>query len=206
VPDIALVVELNKAADVVVNGPADKADSIYAFPILCGGEVFVAPTIGKQIYWQEQVSKNVPEDLLTCGYLWLLTFADVPDERGKDILKAVKRWARKCKLDDDDAESIVKVYNKDKDECGEANYGEIISLLVREYGQDCNHWLNAPESEITMLIADWTRTQEARAAAYRTSKAGNKNPVPPVPSPKIKALKTYRELKDQLRDLWAKGE
>jgi len=92
VQDIASVVELNKAADVVVNGPADKSDSIYAFPILCGGEAFVAPTIGKQIYWEEQVAKNVPEDLLTCAYLWLLTFADVPEERGKDILKAVKRW------------------------------------------------------------------------------------------------------------------
>ena len=206
VQDIASVVELNKAADVVVNGPADKSDSIYAFPILCGGEAFVAPTIGKQIYWEEQAAKNVPEDLLTCAYLWLLTFADVPEERGKDILKAVKRWGRKCRLNEDDAETIITAYNKADGDGGEANYGEIIALLVREYGQDCNHWLNAPESEITMLIADWTRMQEAKAAAYRSSKAGSKNPLPPAPSPKIKALKTYRELKDQLRELWQKSE
>lgn len=206
VQDIAPIVQLDEAADIVVNGPVDKSDSIYSFPLLYGGEAFVAPTIGKQMYWEEQVSKNVPEDLLTCAFLWLLTFADVPEERGKDILKAVKRWARKCKLTADQVENVINAYNKDGNDGGEANYGEIIALLVREYGQDCDHWLNAPESEITMLIADWTRTQEAKAAAYRKSKAGSKNPLPPVPSPKIKALKKYRELKDQLRESWLKSE
>ena len=206
VQDIESVVKLDEAADIVVSGVADKSESIYAYPILCGGEAFVAPTIGKQMYWQEQVSKHVPEDMLTCAYLWLLTFAEVPDERGKDILKSVKRWARKCKLNDTDAEAIINAYNKDEGQGGQANYGEIIALLVREYGQDCNHWLNAPEAEITMLIADWTRTQEAKAAAYRASKVGSKNPLPPMPSPKIKALKTYRELKNRLRESWQKSE
>jgi len=206
VQDIERIVELDDAAEIVVNGPVDKSDSIYAFPILCGGEAFVAPTIGKQIYWQEQVSQNVPEDLLTCAYLWLLTFAEVPNERGGDILKSVKRWARKCKLNNDDAERIIKAYNKGGGDGGDANYGEIIALLVREYGQDCNHWLNAPESEITMLIADWTRIQESKASAYRSSKAGSKNPLPPAPSPKIKALKTYRELKNRLRESWLKSK
>lgn len=206
VQDIESIVKLDDAAEIVVSGPVDKSDSIYAFPILCGGEAFVAPTIGKQMYWEEQVSKNVPEELWTCAYLWLLTFADVPDERGGDILKAVKRWGRKCRLTADQVETIINAYNRGGGGQGKANYGEIIALLVREYGQDCNHWLNAPESEIMMLIADWTRTQESKAAAYRSSKAGSKNPLPPMPSPKIKALKTYRELKNQLRESWLTSE
>ena len=203
VSDVASVVALDKAADVVVAGPVDKADSIYAFPLLCGGEAFRAPSIGKQIFWEEQIANVLPEEWLTCAFLWLLTLPEVPGERGSEIGKAVKKWARRCKLTTDDITKVVATYANDDAQGGEnAKYGEIISLLVREYGKDCRHWLNAPESEINMLLADWTRRQEAKAAAYRTSKVGSKNPLPPVPSPKIKALKKYRELKEKLRASW----
>jgi len=205
VEDFEAVIELDKAADVVVSGPKDKSESIYAFPLMYGGEAFFAPTIGKQIYWQEHVAGNVSEDYLTCAFLWLLTCADVPPERGAEVEKTVKRWARKCRLTDGDVERIVASYNKDGDSGGSASYGEIISLLVREYGQDCSHWLNAPEHEISMLLSDWTRRQEEKAAAYRTSKVGSKNPLPPAPSPKFGAMKRYRELKNKLRDSWLKS-
>jgi hypothetical protein len=203
IQDIALVVELDKAASVVVSGPVDKSDSIYAFPLLCGGEAFRAPSVGKQIFWEEQIANELPEKWLTCAFLWLLTQPEVPEQRGGEIVKAVKKWGRKCKLSTDDIEKVIATYATDDKGSGEkANYGEIISLLVREYGQDCAHWLNAPEAEINMLLGDWTRRQEAKAASYRASKAGSKNPLPPMPSPKIKALKTYRELKDKLRASW----
>ena len=203
VSDIASVVALDKAADGAVAGPVDKADSIYAFPLLCGGEAFSAPSIGKQIFWEEQIANVLPEEWLTCAFLWLLTLPEVPAERGSEIAKAVKKWARKCRLTTADISAINAVYALDNTENkGAANYGEIISLLVREYGKDCSHWLNAPEAEINMLLADWTRRQESKAAAYRTSKVGSKNPLPPVPSPKIKALRTYRELKAKLRASW----
>ena len=201
--DIALVAELDRAADVVVSGPVDKSDSIYAFPLLCGGEAFRAPSLGKQIFWEEQVADELPEKWLTCAFLWLLTCPEVPEQRGGEIVKAVKKWGRKCKLSTDDIAKVIGTYSNEENQGGEkAKYGEIVSLLVREYGQDCEHWLNAPEAEINMLLADWTRRQEAKAASYRASKAGSKNPLPPMPSPKIKALKTYRELKEKLRASW----
>ena len=205
VEDFDPIAELDRAAEVVVFGPKDKSESVYAFPLLYGGNAFYAPTIGKQMYWQEHVSSVVDDEWLTCAYLWLLSQSEVPQERGKDVLKAIKKWARKCKLTDDDVKRIIATYEQDEAEAGSASYGEIISLLVREYGQDCNHWLNAPEHEIAMLLADWTRRQEDKAAAYRRSKAGTKNPLPPLPSPKFKASKHYRELKQKLRDSWQKS-
>lgn len=205
VEDIDRIVDLDAAAAVVVSGPRDKAESIYSFPLLYGGDAFRAPTIGKQIYWQEHVATNLDEDWLTCAFLWLLTCPSVPEERGGDVFKAVKRWARRCKLTEGEAKAILETYNK-SEESGDASYGEIISLLVREYGKDCDHWLNAPEHEITMLLADWTRRQEEKAAAYRRSKVGSKNPLPPLPSPKFKATKRYREMKNALRALWQKSE
>jgi len=207
VEDFEAITELDNAASVVVSGPADKSESIYAFPLLCGGDAFHAPTIGKQIYWQEHVAGNVDEDWLTCAYLWLLSRPCVPDERGGDVIKAVMAWGRRCKLAADDVTRIIAAYEADgEDGAQKARYGEIISLLVREYGKDVNHWLNAPEHEITMLLSDWTRRQESKAAEYRRSSVGRKNPLPPLPSPKFAALKRYRELKTALRESWQKSE
>lgn len=206
VEDFELVFELDKAADVVVNGMKDKSESVFAYPLVCGGEAFYAPTIGKQMYWQEHIADQIDELWMTCAFLWLISRPEVPSERGGDILKAIKRWARKCKLTGDDIERIIKAYNNDNGENGDASYGEIIALLVREYGKDCNHWLNAPEHEITMLLSDWTRRQEAKAAEYRRSKVGSKNPLPPLPSPKIKAMRHYREQLNKLRATWQKSE
>lgn len=206
VEDFDLIIELDRAASVVVSGPKDKSESIYAFPILAGGQAFHAPTIGKQIYWQEHVADNVDEDWLTCAFLWLLASTDVPTERGADVLAAVKRWGRKCKLTEREVSQIITAYNHEEQSGDSASYGEIIALLVREYGKDCNHWLNAPEHEISMLLSDWTKRQEEKASAYRRSKVGSKNPLPPLPSPKIKAMQRYREIKNHLRELWQKSE
>jgi hypothetical protein len=205
VEDFDAIFDLDRAAAVVVSGPKDSSDSIYAFPLLYGGEVFFPPSIGKQIYWQEHIAAELTEDWLTCAYLWLLSRPCVPTERGADVAKSVKAWARKCRLTEDEIQRIIQAYNTDENESGtRAKYGEIISLLVREYGKDVEHWLNAPEHEVSMLLADWTRRQEEKAAAYRGTKAGSKNPLPPVPSPKIKALKHYRELKTKMKESWQK--
>ena len=204
--DIAAIIELDKAADVVVRVPDSKAESIYAYPLVYGGEVFYAPSIGKQLFWEEQVTRAVPEKWLPCAFLWLLTCQNVPDERGSEIANTVKKWGRKCKLTDAEVKRVQKAYSADEEQdvgCDNVEqYGEIVALLVREYGKDCAHWLNAPESEINMLLADWTRRQEAKAASYRRSKAGTKNPLPPLPSPKFKASKIYRQLTDKLRASW----
>jgi len=206
VEDFEPVIELDNAAEIVVSGAKDSDDSVFSFPILCGGQAFYSPTIGKQLYWQENIQNVLSENWYTCAYLWLLSCKDVPSERGSDILKAVKKWARKSKLTDQDVDYIISLYSNEETKENRAKYGEIIALLVREYGNDCDHWLNAPDHEITMLLADWTRRQEQKAAAYRQSRAGSKNPLPPLPSPKIKAQKRYRELKNQLRDKWLKSE
>jgi hypothetical protein len=203
VEDFELIADLDKLAEIVVSGPRDNSESIYAFPVLAGGDAFFAPSIGKQIFWEEHIAGAIGEDWLTCAYLWLLSRPDIPTERGPEIFKAVKTWGRRCKLTAADVDKVTAAYaNDEKGSGSRAAYGEIISLLVREYGQDVNHWLNAPEHEISMLLGDWTRRQEAKAAEYRRSKVGSKNPLPPLPSPKMTALKNYRELKNRIRDSW----
>ena len=206
--DIELITQLDKVADRVVKGVQVSASSLFAYPLLVAGEAFRAPTIGKEIYWKEQIVKAVDDDYLSAAYFWILTFEDVPELRGKEIQKAVKKWARKCNLTSENIEYVQRYYAPDEaqakqnDEAHE--YGEIIALLVREYGKDCDHWLNAPESEIKMLLADWTARQEEKAAAYRKSRGGSRNQVAPAPSPKIQALHKFNLIVAEIKAEWSK--
>ena len=208
--DIALIVELDRYADAVVNGGASSDElSIYEYPLVCAGHVFYAPTIGKEIFWREQVVRAVPSDWHGVAYLWLLAQPTVPTARGIDITKAVKKWGRTCKLTTDDVNRIHAQYTNDNG-AGDGStvrrdYGEIIALLVREYGKTAHYWLNAQESEVKMMLDDWVKRQEAKAAAYRSSKAGSKNPIPPAPSPKIKAMKEFRLCSERIKEQWQKS-
>jgi len=205
--DLEDIIKLDRAADLVVNGVQVSEDSLFAYPLIVAGETFRAPTIGKEIYWKEQVIKAVDDELLSAAYFWILTFEDVPELRGKDIRKAVKKWARKCKLTTEDVEYIQRYYAPDEAQAEQAEhnrgYGQIVALLVREYGKDCTHWMNAPESEIKMLLADWTARQEAQAAAVRKSKGGSRNQVAPAPSPKIQAQLKFGKLWRALEAKWS---
>jgi len=205
--DIELITQLDKAADLVVKGVQVAESSLFAYPLLVAGEAFKAPTIGKEIYWKEQVVKAIDDELLSAAYFWVLTLDDVPELRGKDIAKTVKRWAKKCKLTASDVDYIQAYYAPDEEQAQKNadahGYGEIIALLVREYGKDCNHWLNAPESEIKMLLADWTARQEAKAAAYRKSSGGSRNQVAPAPSPKIQALHRFNLIVAEIKASWS---
>ena len=205
--DVELITELDKAAELVVNGVQVAESSLFAYPLLVAGEAFCAPTIGKEIYWKEQIVNAVDEDMLTAAYFWVLTLDDVPDLRGKDIAKAVRKWAKKCKLTSADVDYVQAYYMPDeaqaKKNAESSSYGEIIALLVREYGQDCEHWLNAPESEIKMLLADWTARQEAKAAQIRKAVKGTRNQVAPAPSPKITAITRFNRVVADIEAKWS---
>ena len=198
--DVDAIVELDAVASEVVNGAQGSADSIYDYPLVVGGEVFRSPTLGKELFWRDQVCEAVTDDMLAAAFLWVLTLTEIPELRGKQIAKAVKGWARKCNLTQAD---IEYVYSRYTDEDGTDNGRK--DYLVREYGHDCNHWLNAPEAEIKMLLADWNNQQEAKAAAYRSSKVGAKNPMPPLPSPKVKAQYKFLQLSEAMRAKWQKS-
>lgn len=247
--DIAQIVELDGYARAVRNnGVSGDSVSFYAWPVLCGGTAFHAPTIGKEIYWQEQIAEHIPEKWQGPAYLWLLASESVPDQRGKEIVKAVRKWARHATLTGEEVEEVhakyagadsapldavallecaAREFVQNADTWAEApdselrhmveawarskqggsierDYGAVIALLVREFHQTPSYWLNAPEEEIRLMLDDWTQRQEAKAATYRASKAGRKNPLPPTPSPKIKALKQFRLCKERIRATWLK--
>lgn len=204
--DVDIIQELDRAADVVVKGAQVPDVSLFAYPLYVAGEAFYAPTIGKEIFWREQVVDVIGDDMLAAAFLWILTLEDVPDCRGRDITKAVKKWAKHCKITAADSDYIQKRYVSEEESettnKNRANYGEVLALLVREYGQDCMHWLNAPESEVKLLLADWTARQESKAAAYRKSSAGSKNQVAPAPSPKIVALTAFNKIVIRIAEDW----
>ena len=203
IDDFDLIAKLDAVADEVVHGIQVGDSSIYSFPVIVGGYAFFAPTIGKEIFWRECVKDAVCDELKMAAYLWLLQLGEIPKERGEKIEKAVKKWARQCSLNSKDVANVLDKYS-----VGEAagpkgaNYGDVIALLVREYGHDCEHWLNAPEHEIKMMLGDWNNTQEAKASAMRSSKSKGGAPIPPAPSPKIKAVSRFNVIKREIEESW----
>ena len=206
--DFDLIAELDKAADVVVNGVQADDSSLFAYPLLVAGETFKAPTIGKEIYWREQVVKFVDDDLLSAAQFWILTFSDVPELRGNQIQKAVSKWARKCKMTTADVDKVQNYYMPDEAQTAknkeDNSYGDLIGLLVREYGENCNHWLNAPRAEIEILLADFIKRQEVAAAVERRSRKGAVNQVAPSASPKFVAMNKFNLIVLKIESEWSK--
>jgi len=204
--DFELIERLDKAADLVVNGVQVADSSLYAFPLYVAKEKFQAPTIGKEVYWREQVVKHVDDDFITAAQFWILTFDEVPELRGADIQKAVKKWAKKCSMTAADAEKVQNYYMPDEAQAtknkADNSYGALIGLLIREYHKDCKHWLNAPDSEIKLLLADWTAQQESKAREYRKAKSGTKNQVAPAASPKFVMLHKFNLIVAEIKREW----
>ena len=205
--DFDLIAKLDEAADVVVNGVQVADSDTFAYPLLVAGEVFRAPTIGKEMYWKEQVVKYVDDDLIPAAQLWILTFERVPELRGEEIQKAVKKWARKSKLTRKNVDYIHSYYMPDEAQAEQKkednSYGELIGLLIREYGKDRDYWMNAEESEIKLVLADLTAQQEARAAEFRKAKGGSRNQVAPAPSPKFVATHNFNKIVAEIKKEWS---
>lgn len=204
--DFELIARLDKAADLVVNGVQVADSSLFAYPLYVAKERFTAPTIGKEMYWREQVIKHVEDDLIPAAQFWILTFDEVPELRGKDIQKAVLKWARKCNLNSEDAEKVRNYYMPDEPQEAknkeDNKYGALIGLLIREYGENCKHWLNADNSEIEILLADWTAQQEAKAREFRKAKGGSRNQVAPAASPKFVMLHKFNLIVAEIKREW----
>jgi hypothetical protein len=196
--DVDLIMKLDAAAEKVVN-PVPSKLRLFDFPVVVAGYRFHTPTLGKDIYWREVVSGAVDDELSGAAFFWLLTFEDTPTFASDDVLREVCRWAKHCSLTEADIKYLEKLYVSDNGGSS-GDYGDIIALLVREYGQTVEHWLNAPESEITMLVNDFTKRQEAAAAEMRKTKNGRA--VAPSPSPKIRALAEFSRIKAEIERIW----
>ncbi|MCP4493403.1 MAG: hypothetical protein GY820_39765 [Gammaproteobacteria bacterium] len=203
--DVEKIQALDALADVVVNGSGKADESIYAYPIFADGQAFHSPTIGKDIYWRECIVDAIPEDWSTVAFLWLISSEHIPAERGPKILKAVKRWGRKSKLTTQDVSFIMDHYRQDREAGGKkSSYGDVIALLVRVYGGTCDHYLEAPEHEIRMLLSDWTRKQEAEAAAMRRSRGKGTPLTAPSPTLLYRAQYKFDLMKAEIRESWAR--
>lgn len=203
--DFDLISELDAAAQAVSKGSASDPVCLFAYPYYAANCRFNAPTIGKELYWRECVAPAVSDEWQGIAFLWLLSADGIPTERGDDIAAAVKKYGRACPLTGPDAERVLAHFSVHEDEGGTARFGEVLALLVREYGKDIDHWLRAPEQEVQMLVADWTARQEAQAAAVRKAQSGRGAPTPPPPTAQIKSLAKFALIRERIREQWQKS-
>ena len=205
--DIDGIVALDKCAVRIRKGEDDKELRLFDFPYYADGVAFHVPTIGKDVFWRERIVDCVPEEWRTVAFLWLLSQESLPDGlTTRVMIRKIKRFGRKCMVSLPNVKKVLDRFTADDGEGSEqSEYGAILSLLVREYGQTCQHWLSAPIHEIQLHLADWTKRQEAQAAAMRKASAKSKQPTPPAATPKIKALAGFATLREEMRAKWQKS-
>ena len=214
VEDLDDVLALDALADVVVNGVQSDDDDLLAMPFIVGGIAFWPMSLAKIIYWRDVLSSAFDGDevLTSAAMLWICSQrnfspSDQPETADpRAMRKTITKWAKHCPLSESQIMRVMGEYcDGDETKSGATNankYGQLIALLIREFGQSWQYWISAPLDEIRACLAEWTARVEAEAASIRRSAAKGGKPIPPTPSPKIKALQAYRIAKNELRDKW----
>jgi len=204
--DFDSIAHIDSLAEEVVNGAPTNVD-LLSLPFFIDGVAFYPSTMAKELYWREQLYPNLADKHKTAAFLWLMSKPDIPKEPlTKKIMRKIRRYESSCRLTEYQIKRIIDTYSNGserKEVDAEAiEYGPVVALLVREYGESVTYWLNCPVDLIKTLIADWTARQEAQAAAMRRSSASKGAPIPPAPSPKIKSLQRFRKAITALREAW----
>lgn len=142
--------------------------------------------------------------------LWAVTQAEITDAHydPEPTRKELRKWARSCRWTEKDIAGVMdmryrRMVEADGDTPKEGTDSALIGLLCREYGDTPDYWIHrAPVGVIEACVADWSRQQEAQAAAYRRSAGGKGKAVAPPPSPKFVAMRKFRECAERLEAKW----
>lgn len=203
VADFDDVQELDRLAGRVA-GVGGVERQLLRHPVDLDGVKFYPLTVAKSL-WHDEMLESLELDgqYADLFLVWLLTLplnADVLDEYTdrKQILKTVKSFARKLHCTTEDLTGVIKHCMPKASGGGEgdADYGGVVALLLKEYGGTPDQWLyDTPVEMISSLIEQFV---EARAAEEQAANDGKA----PMPTAKLRALREFREAVNALREKW----
>jgi len=207
--DFDYILELNEADKRVMDPRTTENASLLSRPIYFGDTPIYPLTLGIA-EWLAILSDWYKDDQDTLGLamIYVLTQEDILSELEKVkrpwVFKIeLKNWARKSKLTIAQMQEIMDLRypelaksNGDKDE----DNGPLVAMLVKEYGQDIDYWLNAPVDHLNIVISDYNSRQQQAADQARAQGST----VLPLPSPKNLAIRKRLEVVNKIREAWSK--
>jgi hypothetical protein len=204
IDDIDSIQELDEIARRIVFKKLGE-ESLLSRPLIRCGVTFYPATIAKDLYWREVICGNVDKAWEGVAFLWLMSHETVPDAADGEVQKHVKDFARSLHMDEAILQEVVDHYNpktgaaKEKD--NEHSYGDVIAMLIREYGQDWEYWMNAPSKTIITCIEAWNKKQEDELRQAYRAKSGGRGTIS-IATRKHQLMRDFRLKTDEIRAKW----
>ena len=219
IDDFKFLKNLNEAADCVTN-PASE-DGIYpCLPVRLGGHLFVPPTISI-IQWYSHCAIKWWENSgywdFAIGYALQIHISGewLWQQDRKFLEKEIRRFSRKLNCSTKEYETVIKsIINSESDDStddnsgdeseGFNNYGPLISLLCREFGNSPDYWIH--EADMNTIKAFRASYLSKIESEYKQmSKSSKKATLPPFKTPKMAALENFRKVSNLVRVAWQKS-
>lgn len=200
------------AAKVIGQSPEDRRLLNQPFE-LCG-VLFYPLTVAKSLWYAEKCEEwAVAEGEEEIFLFWLLTIPNTSESLElyagyKDARKAVKRLSRRLHCT---PEEMTTVYRKcvglasdgdpDSEKSSAANYGVVISVLLREYGGTPSQWLYETTTEmLSSLFSAYAQKVDAERSGATVN--GKAKAIAPAITNKMIALSLFREKVNAIRAKW----
>jgi len=198
--DLPAIVELDAIADEIAG--AVKARLAGSDVFYLGGRYFTKPTFLRAAFIDRVQGSHRTEAVAIAGVLWALDM-----EHGKDDLVNVptrrELLAYRDGLDctaKEMADAIAALIKDGGDEPDkpqeEINQDRICCILAREIGGAPSEWMDAPPGKLEAAFRLIDERMEAEARAV--SGSGR----PPTPTPKLMAVKRFRDKIAELEATW----
>ena len=222
--DFGAIAEINDLAEAATRPrPSIVTDAILDAPVVCGGVRFRALTIAAHLWLRDVATPALEDDDYLCGLAIPFAMAnrDALDElnEASDIRRAVKRWGRKacCRITDAQLAGVFRHFGieleessipddaEDRQDISE-QYGNVLALLIREYGGDPNYWIfDANPQTVDVCLRDVMLKAHYEAEDHRTSAAKGGKAIAPDPnSPLMQAqwalIKRVRQFRESKAD------
>lgn len=199
--DVEQIETLNRYSQAVCDELETDNRWVRAQPRWLNGTPFYPLTIGKAQYLD---SLECPDRLRNAVVLYVLTRSETPSEEPAKVAAAAQDFVRTLNLTPAQINAVLREYFPETEVEGETDYGAVIGLLCREYGEGPDYWIHkAGFDEIRALVTDW---QNRQAAEYEANKAQaakfGRRAIAPAWTPKLDAIKRYKGAVNELRASW----
>ena len=210
--DYDLIKRLDACATKVVDPAAEENESLLSAPVWVSGVPVYPLSVGLAMWLDEIILPWFDGDphYQTLSMVYVLTLEDpfpVLESFGsaRDAKKAIRKWWFRCPWRQEQIERVTELrYPKGDAVEAESNYGAVLALLCREYGNSPQYWMAQPIGMTSAMLSDFTARQESEAASNRKAAAKGGKALAPPPSPKLRALKQYRSIETEIEATWQK--